>query len=184
MIDIDNFRESILGRLKEEGLLEFVDLRLSQFLDLDAKIVLQIVVSDASLESDIQQAIAQWLKAWTGPPVEWSVRSLWSIKEVRPPEQARSATGGIVAATVVPVILESGAGRLTQTVFVIVTYQARQELQFVMGRDPDLIQLAESHVASRLRRQGSSAWNPRLNDRLEIDAEAALGIRRTLAKTA
>jgi hypothetical protein len=116
--------------------------------------------------------------------IEWDVRSLWKIKNVGHPEQARSETGSIVAATVVPVVLESGKSRTEQTVYVIVTYQAVQDLKFVNGRDPDLAALAETYVTSRLLRQGKSEWDPKFISQLEINAGLALDIHRTLAKTA
>lgn len=186
MVDIETIRESLLVRMENESLLQFLDTGRSQFLDLADEMLIEIVLTDAFVEEQVRALVAQAVGAWDGggKKIDWIVRSLWTIDHFGKTEVARSLSGAIVTATLVPVWLRSG--RKEAVVHVAITYLAKRELEDLIGFEPDLGKMAETYVGSLLRRGGRSAWNPLdvRNRQLEINAALALDLHRVLAKTA
>jgi hypothetical protein len=174
----ENLRREIEAQLEKARLLGFLDLDRTQFLEVPDGIFVEIVLNDAGKEQEIRQLLEGLLP----PGGDFRIHPIWKIEAIGEPQIAISQSGGIVAARLVCVILRSGS--VITEVQVAVTYLAELELKRVLGADPDLKELARAYVENRLQWGGQSYWDPRRYPRLEIAADRALSLYRSLEKTA
>ena len=171
-------KEEIRARLESAKLLSFLDLDRTQVLDSTDGTFIEIVLNDAGKDQEIRQLLSGLLP----PQADFRIHPKWKIETIGEPQIAVSQSGGIVAARLVGVALRSGS--VTTEVQVAVTYLAELELKRVLGADPNLKELARAYVENRLQWGGQSYWDPRRNPRLEIAADRALSLYRSLQKTA
>jgi hypothetical protein len=174
----DLLKEEIRAKLESAKLLSFVDLDRTQVLDSPDGTFIEIVLNDAGKDQEIRQLLSSLLPT----EADFRIQPKWKIETIGEPQIAVSQTGGIVAARLVGVGLRSGS--VTTEVQVAVTFLAELELKRVLGADPDLKELARAYVENRLQWGGQSYWDPLRNQRLEIAADRALGLYRSLQKTA
>jgi hypothetical protein len=164
-------------RLRHSGLLPALDSKRTQFLDLPGGTYAELVLVDGGKEEAIRQILSD-----SPSDVDLRLHPIWEIENIGEPEIAISATGGIIAASVVGVRLKSGTA--TTVVQVAITWLAQQELKQMLGGEPDLKRLAREYVENWLQWGGESYWDPRQYPRLEIAADRALSLYRSLQKTA
>ena len=164
-------------KLQASGLVSSIDLRRTQFLDLPDGTFVEIVLNDAGKEEEIRQALTGFHEG-----IDLRIHPVWRIEEIGDPEIAISQSGGIIAARIVAVRLRSGSA--TTEVLVAITWLAEKELKQMLGEEPDLKRLAREYVENWLQWGGESYWDPRRYSRLEIGADKALSLYRSLQKTA
>jgi hypothetical protein len=181
-VNAEQVKSIVEQRLQGAGLLSVLDVQKTQFLDAPDRIFVELVVNDAGRQNEISEILEGIETRADGGAVDLHIHPIWKIESVGEPEIARSASGGIVAARVLPISLQSGSARAE--VSVAVTYLAELELKRINGSDPDLKDLARAYVSSRLKWGGESYWDPVRYSRLEIGAEKAMSLYRSFQKTA
>ena len=180
MMTAQQVSKRVESALNQHGLLDEIDREHSQFLDLPEKVYTELVIKDAAREKEIEQAVA-------GAHPQVAIHPAWKVERFGEPDVARSSSGGIVAASAVPVMMRSGS--VFTDVQVVVTFLAEQEMKSLLRASavPEQSvprQLADAYVASLLRRGGLSYWDPRRQNRLEIGYERALALYPTIKKSA
>ena len=178
-------------RLREAGLSKFVNKDLSQFLDLQDELFVEVVVNDGTALDDVEKIVrstAQELKA-QGIKLDSVVRALWEVVDVSYVGPSRSADGGLRAAYEFHVTLQSG-NRLHR-VIVDVFWGALEFLQQKLGlqrfvartesvlqkghlNDEMVAKTVRSFVQHQLSMGGTSYWDPVLYPRLDMNDAAML----------
>ena len=166
--------------LKQHGIVDQIDSEHSQYLDLPEGVYAELVIKDAGKEGDVERAVGDL-------DAHIDIHPIWRVLEFGATDVARSSSGGIVAASAIPVKLQSGS--VFADVQVVVTFLAEKEMEKLLGANmasgksiPGL--LAQAYVESLLRWGGRDYWDPRRQDRLEIAYDRALALYPTLKKSA
>jgi len=180
----EEIRHEMLGRLEAAGLAPYLVRDSPHVQDLGDELFVEIVLLDRTRLDEASGLARQVLKTAGREQRNYSlvVRPKWEIKEVGGLAPAYGPSGGLRAATLVPVTLRSGDS--LQAVTVSVTKLAEAELDYISGRKSDLREVAKIVVDGALRRGGSSSWDPTVEDYLEVASGAATNISRMLKRTA
>ncbi len=183
-MNAEEIQREMLRRLESAGLLPFMVRKSPHVQDLGDELFVEIVLSDRSRLDEVSELMRQVLRAAGRNEEDYSlvVRPKWEIEEIGDLVPAYGPSGGLRAATLVPVTIRSGNSR--QPVTVSVTKLAEAELDYILGRKTDLKEVAKIVVDGALRRAGSSAWDPIVEDYLEVASGEAANISRLLKKTA
>lgn len=178
-------------RLRDAGLLKFVNREHSQYLDLGDETFVEVVLNDGSPLDDVGRIVrgtSEEVKA-QGGRLDSVVRALWEVDAVLYLGPSRSSSGGLRAAYEFEVTLKSGARR--QRVIVDVSWSAVEFLRhklglgkFVYGSDNALQKglLSDELVGERVRSfvehelslGGTSYWDPILYPRRDLNEAAML----------
>ena len=180
----EEIRREMMGRLDAAGLLPFLVRDSPHVQDLGDELFVEIVLADRTRLDEVSELARQVLKAAGREKRNYSLvlRTKWEIEEVGGLAPAYGPSGGLRAATLIPVTMKSGDS--LQTVTVSVTKLAEAELDYILGRKTDLREVAKIVVDGALRRNGSSAWDPTVEDYLEVASGAPTNISRMLKRTA
>jgi hypothetical protein len=178
--------ELIEGRLREVGILNFVNRAHSQFLDIQDEIFVEIVLDDATHLEDVERIVrntAQELKT-QGIKLDSVVRALWQILDVSFVGPSRAADGGLRAAYLYDVTLRSGNRQHHVTVDVfwgavefLKQKRGLEKLTTKNRRDFQNEVVAKavwSFVQDQLSLGGTSYWDPVLHSRREMNDAAML----------
>ena len=183
------FQELVKRQLNIAGLETVVDYESSQFLSVPEGLFAEVVLTDASCQSDASEVLKRVTETLRSTGIELSsvVRSLWHVNDIRYVAPARGPEGGLRAALTFSAELESG--KRTQTVFVHVTITALTLLRQKLGKedfamhfgwapakgdvDEENISAAiKSYLQVLLEKGGMSYWDPVVNRELELDESA------------
>jgi hypothetical protein len=179
-------RELFEQHLNEAGIGSVVDYETSQFLTVPEGLFAELVLTDASRQSDAASVLTKVCEALRskGLALNGIVRSLWQIRRIWYVGPARTAEGGLRTALTFGAQLESG--KRTHEVVVHVTIAAltvlRQKLgkdQFVMyiGWAPQRGDVDEENISAAIKiyleilleKGGMSYWDPLTNRELELN---------------
>jgi len=178
MMGASQLEQQIIERLAQAGILSTLDRDASQVLNLGNEVWAEIVLTDASKTAEAEALIRPLLPK----PDSLVIRSRWKISEIGEPVAARAPDGGLRAAVLVPIRLNSGAESTTVTVSI--TKAAEWELEQILGGKVPFKELAKVFVESSLQRGGESAWNPAAQSYLEIASGGVGNISRLLRQAA
>jgi hypothetical protein len=182
MMNAEQLEQQIANALDRGGYARFVVREATQVLDLAGEFFVEIVLTDASVEPTVQALLEPIVEASGRDNSSLIVRSKWTIQEIGKPIPAYGQDGGLRAAVLVPVTLESGQKKASVTVSI--TKLAEWELDRILGRKTDLGEVAGVVVGQALRLGGQSSWNPLAEDYLEVGSSSAANISRLLKRTA
>jgi hypothetical protein len=174
----------MVKRFEEAGLAAFVVRESTRVRELGDELLVEVVLSDPSRIDEVSELTRRILMDARRDERNYSlvVRAKWEIEEIGALVPARGESGGLRAATLIPITLRSGDA--VTSVTVSVTKMAEMELDYILGRKTDLKEVAKIVVDGALRRGGSSAWFPKEEDYLEVASGAAANISRLLKRTA
>ena len=183
-MDVERVQHEMKDQFARAGLLPFLVEDLSQVLDVGNEFFVEVVLSDRAKLGEASDLIRQFLSgsALGGKSYTLVVRSKWLIEKIGDPVPAYGQDGGLRAAVLVPVTLQSGSERTLVTV--AVTKLAEMEFDRILGRKIDPRQVAKPVVESALRRGGRSFWDPTSENYLEVASGAVANISRLLKQTA
>jgi hypothetical protein len=177
--NVEQLQSEMKERLANAGLLPFIVEDSSEIYDLGGELFAELVVSDKAKLEEASDLVRQLLE---GKSYTLIARSKWLIEQVGHPIPAYGEDGGLRAAVLIPVVLQSGNERTSVTV--AVTKLAEMEFERILGRKIDLREVAKLVVESALRRGGRSFWDPTTENYLEVASGAVANISRLLKQTA
>jgi hypothetical protein len=183
-MDAEIIQREMQEQFRKAGLGSLLVNESSRVRDLGGEVFAEVVLADRTKLEEATELMKQILKDAKQDEKNYSlvVRSKWGIEEIGDPSPAFEPSGGLRAATLIPVTLRCGNELLKITVSV--TKLAEWEFDEILGRKTDLRQVARIVVESALGRSGSSYWDPTVEDYLEVASGAAANISRMLKKTA
>lgn len=181
-MDAGEVQQELLTRLDEAGLSNLVVQSHSQ--DLGGELFVEVVLSDGAKVDEVSGVAKKVLKDANCDERNYSlvVRPKWEIEKIGDMVPAYGPSGGLRAATLIPVTIRSGNTLTTATVSV--TKLAEMNLDQILGRKADLREVARIVIDGALSRTGSSAWDPTVEDYLEVASGAAANLSRMLRRTA
>jgi|SRR5579864_762190 len=182
--------ELVNRRLTEAGVAGILDRDRSQFLEVPPGLFTEIVLVDASKQPDAERVLKNIVAELQrgGTTLEYVLRSLWRVGEIRYAGPARALEGGLRFALDFRVQLLSGRRQIEVEVDVTMAALTilRQKLgidDWVMniGWSPQKGDVQEENIRAavatflevQLSQGGMSYWDPLLHSRLELD-EAAM----------
>lgn len=184
------FQKIVQQRLTDAGLGAVIDYESSQFLTVPEGLFAEVVLTDASHQTEASLVLTEIADTLRTQGVELStiVRSLWQVSDIRYVGPARSPEGGLRTALTFSVELESGHRNHLVPVHVTIAALTvlRQKLgkeKFVMhfGWSPEKGDVDERNISAAIKsylevlleRGGMSYWDPLVNRELELN-EAAM----------
>ncbi|WP_433965805.1 hypothetical protein [Tunturiibacter gelidiferens] len=184
MMSVEQVQLEMKDQFARAGLLPFLIEESSQVLDLGDEFFAEVVLSDRAKLGEANDLMREILSssALGGKSYTLVVRSKWLVESVGDPAPAYGQDGGLRAAVLIPIILQSGSERTPVTV--AVTKLAEMEFDRILGRKTDLKQVAKLVIDSALRRGGRSFWDPTTENYLEVASGAVANISRLLKQTA
>jgi hypothetical protein len=179
----------ILDRLRQAGVVNLLDRDFSQFLWVGAEFFAEIVLTDASKQTDAERVlkeVATELKR-EETTLDFVVRSTWQVIDVQYLDVARTAEGGLRTALDFRAKLRSGARQIE--VRVDVTIAALDVLRQKLGKDdmimhigwsPEKGDVEETNIAAAVKayleqllsQGGTSYWDPLLDKHLDLHESA------------
>ncbi len=177
--DTQQVQREMKEQFARAGLLPFLVEDSSEIYDLGGELFVEIVLSD---RAKLEEATDLMRRLLNGKVYTLVIRSKWLLEKVGDPVPAYGQDGGLRAATLIPVTLQSGCERVSVTV--AVTTLAAMEFDRILGRKVDLRQVAKIVIEGALRRGGRSFWDPTVENYLEVASGAVANISRLLKQTA
>jgi hypothetical protein len=177
--NVEQLQSEMKERLAHAGLLPFIVEDSSEIYDLGGELFAELVVSDRARLEEASELVRQLLE---GKSYTLVARLKWSIEQVGHPTPAYGQDGGLRAAVLIPIVLQSGSERTSATV--AVTKLAEMEFERILGRKIDLREVAKLVIESALRRGGRSFWDPTVDNYLEVASGAVANISRLLKQSA
>ncbi len=166
-----NIENLFRRKLEEAGLLPYLSVEASQFLDFPGSFFVDLVLKDGTKLAEVRTLVEQILKE-KATRLDVIVRTLWEIERVGDPEQLYSRkTGTPRAAVGYPVDLRSG--KAATRVWVEVTYLAEETFESHGADREDTKRIVREYVAAQLKIGGASYWDPEGSPHLEINGDTA-----------
>lgn len=183
-MNIEQVQHEMKEQFERAGLLPYLVENSSQVLDIDGKIFAEIVLSDRGKLGEAGDLVKRLLAdtQFCKNGFTLILRSKWVIERLGDLTPAYGSDGGLRAAVLIPVSLQSGSERAIVTV--AVTKLAEIEFERILGRTIDLRQVAKLVIEGALRRGGQSFWDPTIENYLEVSSSAVPNISRLLKQTA
>lgn len=177
MIDSQSLEQKIF----ESEFAAVIDCEQTRIVDTSAEIVAEVVLSDGSRANEVTSFVSDVLKS-SGRPFTLVVRRKWKIAGIGEVMPAYGPSGGLRAASLVPVTVVAGSE--ASQVTVSVTKLAEMEFERILGTKPNLKDIARAVVQSSLQRGGASYWDPLEENYLEVASSGVPNIIRLLKQAA
>jgi len=163
-METDRVQKSLDIVLSDVGVASVVDHERSQVLDLGDYVFVEVVLTDATKQEEVERAVKELSESQKkrGEPIDYVVRSIWVISRVQQ-SNAISISGVMKAA--IPFVATLVSGQRTREMPVSVTYSAVEFLKtspLVPGlSQSDLLKAAvKEYLEEQLRAGGTSYWDP------------------------
>lgn len=167
-------------RLREAGLMKFVNRDRSQFLDLQSELFVELVLNDGTVIPDVEKIVRRTADELRSQDIRLDsvVRALWDIVRVEFVGPSRTPDGGLRAASKFQAVLRAGTREcvVSVDVFLSATELLRSKLGFNTERaslSMDLVvPLVKSFLEHQLSSGGTGYWSPLLYSKLELNESA------------
>ena len=169
--EAEKVQDLLLHKLREEYISNVFRADLTQFLDMDDYVFMEVVLSDGAELGRVEAIVADLKHTLSarGTRVDSIVRAVWEVTDVKDHGTAYGKDGAPRAAHEYYVTLKSG--RRPTTVIVEIGWGTMES--FKRKGDREITEIIRKFVNYELKRGGTSYWDPLKNSRLEL-TEAAI----------